>query len=290
MNYNWISIYIFIKGDVESFLSLLYRKVLSRQANLFFFIRYSEPTFHIRLRVKIRQQTEKRAILDFLKKEQRKISSGFSITQLYQTAYDPELKRYGGVKAIRLAEHFFFVSSKLFLEQIQHTKCWGRPERLGFAFRCAYLFLESTGLTIADKQRLLDATHQGWLNTYLFSHNMICRSDVQDAFEQSLLKEKDHLNEDIARMNSCLKSGNFQFGEEMDLFISAVTEIDAKLMNYILRNEIDVDSISIGNTTQTISILYESYLHMMNNRIGLKNIEESYLAYLLMRLAYPNVN
>ena len=107
----------FIKEDLLHFINpLITQKLIEK----FFFIRYTDPEFHIRLRIKTRENSLKTIefIEEFLrvKKEEAKVS------KVIIAEYEREIERYGGAQLLPTAEEVFFWDS-VFGMKILESNC-----------------------------------------------------------------------------------------------------------------------------------------------------------------------
>jgi thiopeptide-type bacteriocin biosynthesis protein len=91
-------------------------------SNDFFFVRYSDPDPHIRLRFRTRSPDDSIALLPDLFAIGRSLMERGLCIRFALDTYERETERYGGASAILLAESLFVADSALVLELIQALK------------------------------------------------------------------------------------------------------------------------------------------------------------------------
>lgn len=90
-----------------------------KQISQFFYIRYADPAFHIRLRIQVRNMNNKYDVLDkFSKWFKKATDKGFGNRYVIDT-YEREIERYGGIEAIESAERVFYWDSLLALQLME---------------------------------------------------------------------------------------------------------------------------------------------------------------------------
>jgi len=172
-NAAWLSIYIYHTGDHESYLynviaPLIQKakaKVILKQ---YFFIRYFEKGSHIRLRFKTYDVTElvklkslvwvyfktKNAEIDpFIYKKEVFLGlpiNKIPINTIYFVEYEPEIKRYGGIYSVSIAEEQFQASSEVVLAMISQCDAFNYEDRLGIAIQLHISFAYAMSMSIND--------------------------------------------------------------------------------------------------------------------------------------------
>lgn len=82
-----------------------------------FFVRFADPDFHLRVRIKARHGHEAEIREQILSLAERLLANG-SISRYVLDTYDPEYERYGGISAMNAVEHVFTVDSDICIERI----------------------------------------------------------------------------------------------------------------------------------------------------------------------------
>ena len=106
----------------------------------YFFIRYSELGSHIRLRLFGKKEILNETVLPAFEKHLSLTfpinlvptlkNDGDNAKSYLLIEYIPELERYGGNRAVKIAEEYFFYSSELTLALLDSKKELNSPERL----------------------------------------------------------------------------------------------------------------------------------------------------------------
>lgn len=97
----------FIGNEISSFMEILLEHQLIQK---FFFLRYADPDFHIRLRV---QSCTGNDIIEKMQEWFHKLKKSEKIRSFVVATYEREIERYGGITAINYAEEVFFRDSFL---------------------------------------------------------------------------------------------------------------------------------------------------------------------------------
>jgi len=122
----------------------------------YFFIRYADPEYHIRLRVQAAD--EKLPILfSYMNNWLKTIRIGGLISKAVIDTYQRETERYGGADLIRQAEEYFFEDSKLVMSILKKQRLEGLSfnfDFIGMSFIISTL--EAFGLSLSDQQAILD--------------------------------------------------------------------------------------------------------------------------------------
>jgi thiopeptide-type bacteriocin biosynthesis protein len=86
-----------------------------------FFIRYTDPSFHIRLRLHLKNQADTAAIINLLFQHFQPLIDKGLVWKVMADTYDRETERYGH-ELTAIAEDLFFYDSKLKLQFLQLTE------------------------------------------------------------------------------------------------------------------------------------------------------------------------
>ncbi|MCY0971130.1 thiopeptide-type bacteriocin biosynthesis protein [Chryseobacterium wangxinyae] len=288
----WISAHIYYNElDViirESLTTLLNDEGFSVLTEKYFFIRYWDRGAHIRLRVLVRNENEhsvSELINNHFNTFFRKVPSldfnryptFFPNNSIQYIQYIPELKRYGGETGILIAENHFYDSSQ-FVIKLQQPRSKGKiginvDDKMSLAIRGNLMMIKSMKMKKPDENNFV----------FRLSSNLFWKEKLEEFIPKDQLEHK--LELDYKKNSEQLKK---LYRYVVDL------EIDGsdKLFNEFC-NALENTRLEICNNISTISSvsrqdLYASYLHMFNNRIGLRNHEEYYL-YSMIKKTYDEV-
>ena len=110
----YLEIYCNAYADTEIYKHIQKIILLKNKCELFFFVNYSNPDRHIRLRFKTKTLANKKFII--AKIHELKLHN--YISKYLIVPYEPETYRYGGEEMMNLSEEIFNLDSRNFLEKI----------------------------------------------------------------------------------------------------------------------------------------------------------------------------
>jgi len=275
----WISFHIYTESPIDSIL-ISYVKVLieelteKRQIKDFFFVRYWEPKQHIRLRLLANEGVE-----DTIKTNIQSYTAAYikqnPLIELFISfqIYTPEIERYGGYQNIISAEKQFCLSSSTIISLIsENSTTWDYSLSIATAIQMHVILIRE----FCNNDSLLIAQffQQVYINWFYYSLKVDESGNasveeitkVQQFFEDSFMKQKGNLKNIIRLLesddyikNTWIYDWKKQCGMINDFFSESNTDI--KILNYI----------------------YDSLIHMSNNRLGIHLRDESFIAYLINR-------
>ena len=102
-------------GSVDKFLRESYSKIRKiadeHNCEKAFFIRYADPDWHVRLRIKLTETSSYQKILEKVSEIIEPYRGGGIISGVLMDEYQPEFQRYGGTELTSLAESLFDIDS-----------------------------------------------------------------------------------------------------------------------------------------------------------------------------------
>ena len=218
--------------------------------------------------------------------------------------YEQEYKRYGGNKGIALAEEQFQISSDTVLDYFDkdaETDAHSYHEVLGAAIRLHLSFAYSIGLENQEMVSFFEMIFENWLpkafeifednapdnqiigkmreTVGLFSDSFESQKEDLIPFHSSLLNDlKSGEDFDSATFNKWIKEN-----QRLSLKLSEVAEtgiLSTRTDPYIMSESL---SKKLSESDQLLWNIFADYVHMTNNRLGILNQDEAYLAYLIMK-------
>ena len=158
----------------------------------FFFIRFKDPAFHLRLRLQVTDLRHLGPVLQSFQQLVRPLEEKGFIWKIQQDTYQRELDRYGP-STIELAEELFHYDSLATLEMLSLTDGIERDHiRWLWAIRAADDLLEALGMTLPQKQAfaqyLRDSFHRE------FKADKKVRSQLSTKYRTHKLQVGDILN------------------------------------------------------------------------------------------------
>ena len=263
---SWISCFLYFKSgsdsclinDVRPFIMQLKKQGSIRQ---FFFVRYVDSHgLHIRLRLLPAQTTSEQYI-------KRAIRKQFSDVRFVK--YAPETERYGGPAGVPIAERLFNASSDAVLQHMSDSQSWHYGRALNSTIQLHVGMAQAFGLSSTETARLFDHIAQ--------SGNANESSLKQ--FEQIFTSQRSRLvpaTNSLWRAyesNAVFKEAWFANWRQATLEIGQDIERAYKAHALVLPEQPYHDS--------PLWFLYESYIHMTNNRLGLSRKDEHLIAFIL---------
>ncbi|WP_172610972.1 lantibiotic dehydratase [Eubacterium limosum] len=243
----WIYLKIFVdRKKCNEFLgdqlnTFIQKLIMQKKIDGFFFLRYSDPEFHIRLRIKVNVNVEKYEVLNQLKKWFVKIMDlGYSMRFIIDQ-YEREIERYGGEELITFAENLFYFDSLLALQLI-NIKISDLDQNKQNEIDCI--------CCVAIVQMAIDLS-SGIKNANSYLSLYIQHNEFKEAFRMH--KKNIMLLYENMQLNTKYKN----ITQLMDLRIKSIHEYANKIY------EIDKQ----GKLTNYISDIVLSMIHMFCNRM-----------------------
>jgi thiopeptide-type bacteriocin biosynthesis protein len=275
-----------------------------------FFIRYSEYGPHVRLRLHGRGEVLDQAVWPALREhvrarypgvvferpdvpampawppdpaaaEKEKREGPVQITHAALIDYEPEIERYGGPDAIRVAERMFEVSSEAACSLLEKTSRTERSSRLGKGLltMVELMHVFSNG-DRAFAARWANQYNQGYLRGV--ARDEEARGAWLGAFDSGYGSQADTLGEYVEEVWSRMDEGE-PLSEALDLYRDGLLEVRGHFRGLFDAGKLVSPMEPYAAWEQAVGGICSSYLHMTNNRLGITVQEESYLAYLIMR-------
>ena len=281
MTNTWISAHLFYHPPWEDLLTdsvfpFVQNLLENKEITEYFFIRYWEKGPHIRLRLKgnptiLKPKIEAHFQAYFQKKPSKRVhldESWYSNNTVVFIDYKPELERYGGEEFIQIAEQHFFDSSQTILTILKRGKPWSYDNGLQTAMILHLSFIYSVGISKTSSIPFLKIFFDSWSSAVYKNHpKAIIEQQFTALYEQqeSIIKPfLDHLWNDL---------------EEEVLFE------EEWLNNWIIQCKqlrVAYESSLLSPLTKRMDV-YRSLIHMTNNRLGISNHDEPFIAFLLMK-------
>lgn len=299
----WLSVHLHFVGDiyspagdliirdvVEQFLRSVARPIIDS----WFFVRYGDGGSHIRLRMLARSPVQEDELWELFTTWVRAVFPDTPVgtqppdgildrapgllTHVVRTAYVPEIARYGGVRALNVAEAHFCASSELALLQLRSFADDDRGIRLGRAMM-AMIVLAHTWFTDSTAAgRIFEGYESGYLANRLPDPDV--RARLAGSFALGFDEQSSRLAEFVEAVWERLTSGD-ELTDSLDAFRDRLRADRLALASLVESGEVTVLEHHAADTEQALTLLAPSYVHMTNNRLGVSTIEEAYLAHLI---------
>ncbi|WP_295939081.1 thiopeptide-type bacteriocin biosynthesis protein [uncultured Alistipes sp.] len=143
-----------------------------KSADSFFFIRYADPDFHIRLRLHIVSPTEYAVVFEkFIRYFQPEVDNG-AITKIMCDTYTREIERYGAA-SIGAVEELFRADSAAIIEFLRRLSGLGTEQRETVRWTAALVLLDDTltacGYDLAEKVRMTGRMAESYKREFGFT-------------------------------------------------------------------------------------------------------------------------
>jgi thiopeptide-type bacteriocin biosynthesis protein len=280
---SWLSVYFyhipfdpFLRQAISPFVQDVQEQKIADQ---WFFIRYFDNGPHIRLRFRgekeILETKLKPYLLGYFQKyfkEHPQLNpnwdpSWYAENTIRFVPYRRELSRYGGKRGILIAEEQFQASSHAVLTYLTQVQSFHYERALGIALQMHLAAIIGWGMN-------KDEAHN-------FFHHLFQTQDTT-LFAQNFARQKDSI---IPALNNLWNA--FTKGEETkevwyNNWLADMKTIRANLTEAYQKNQIELTpQIIHSHKPNPLWYIYESYVHMTNNRLGIDNRDEPFLAYIL---------
>lgn len=240
----------------------------------YFYIRYWEEGPHIRFRT--RSSYDLGILISKYLEEQ--ISIKKYLVRFKAVEYIPEIARYGGEKAILVAEQQFNFSSTTVLGILTtNLTSWDYNLAIGFAIKLHVNFAKGIGLSTEAATAFFRTIFYQWLS--LASAKLkIDTQELINAIDRSFLKQKAKI---LASVKEIWEDNNPHQWREQN------SEVLNKLLVLHVSNDLicppDINSLFSDDQTKSLWGIFDSFCHMTNNRLGILNQDESYIYYVIYR-------
>jgi thiopeptide-type bacteriocin biosynthesis protein len=194
--------------------------------------------------------------------------------------YEPETERYGGPEGVRVAERFFEISSEAAYALLTRLGP-ERSSRLGKGLlTMVELFHVFTRGDRAHATRWAKQYNEGYLRGV--ARDEEGRGAWLGAFGSGYDAQARTLGEYVEEVWSRMDDGD-SLSDALDLYRDGLLEVRGHFRELFDARRLAGPGGTYETWEQATGAVVSSYIHMMNNRLGITIQEESYLAYLIMR-------
>jgi len=218
--------------------------------NEFFFIRYSDPDLHIRLRFLIKGKSKLGDVIIAVNEYLQPYFKEGLITKIQTDSYKRELERYGA-NSITLAESFFYIDSVSTLNLLSLIEGdQGEQIRWQFALRSVDELLNSFKYSTSDKLFLLERLKTGFTQEHGGSKELKLQLDTK--FRNVRKQVEEFLNSEFEN-----KPDFAPLKEILNTKAEQLVPISQKILQLKENNQLQVE----------LNDLMASYSHMLLNRL-----------------------
>ncbi len=305
----------FLVEAVKPFVEQILKQGLAEH---YFFIRYWEKGPHIRLRFKGDSNVLEHKVKPLLSKHFKNYFKDYPSTReepnwpddipedskwypnnsVQFMEYEPETERYGGKQGILIAEKQFQASSKAILAITKESlDSWDYSRALGAAIQLHLGFGYALGMELDEVNGLFKRFFDNWLSrAYYFFEKDISKEELAKRKEETLVafsknfeEQKESLLPFFETVWQALQKGQEFEQEWLNNWVIDMTEVGKDLKVIQKNKKLTPPTWYMQKTSGDFSLeqqerwaVYDSYIHMVNNRLGIKNRDEAYLGYLII--------
>jgi thiopeptide-type bacteriocin biosynthesis protein len=292
----WVGFHVYFTGSLNKLLHEAIRHILQFLESQFlienyFFIKYGEGGPHIRFRVRLKPDDKiilfiKEELELFLSKQKLPLveaSNNFVLV----TKYDQEFERYGGYIGMGIAETLFEMSSRAFMKILDVSPNLNYSEVLMISIQMHLGFLYGMEFAIIEAQNILMLFVSHWIgfnqvrfNSTIENNGFKDQEAIQKEFQKKFLSQEAILVPIVEKTWLDLKNNNFSNTSWLSEWLQ-----DVRLVRNLYaekKDELIYPQKTIANQLyKPIWDIYLSLMHMTNNRCGVMNFDESYVAYII---------
>lgn len=272
-------------------MSLIKKLYFENVIQSFFFIRYNEDGPHLRFRFLINNFLNKNDIFEYIDKELFSYIYSLHIKferelELKRVEYIAEVNRYGGTQAIEIAENQFALSSRI-ISEIFQSKCniWDYDIALGFAIKIHITFIFALKYDINKIQEFCLYVKNSLISNIIFKNLFESITDIDIAFQTSYKFQEIYILQTVRKFWDKLIKKN-RVDHWVYIWVKGLqknfNDLE-KIYNNNRINKTHKDNKFGDSTFENFSWpIYASYIHMTNNRLGIKVIDEPYVFFLII--------
>ncbi|MBC7977686.1 MAG: lanthionine biosynthesis protein, partial [Myxococcales bacterium] len=235
-----------------------------------FFLRYGDPEWHFRVRMRGAAEHLHGVVLPALERALRPYHDDGALRRVTLESYEPELDRYGGLEGMALAEAVFEADSDAVLALIPHYAA-DRAERWRLALLGMHDVLDAIGVDLDGKLALASAGRDG------FARELGAGVEAKKALGQRFRAER-------ARIEDLL------IHRKDDALAAGIAVLDARRVVLQTTAAQLRDGIAAGRVTRPLDQLAPSYLHMWVNRaVHAAAREQEFVLYDLLARTYEGL-
>jgi thiopeptide-type bacteriocin biosynthesis protein len=235
-----------------------------------FFLRYGDPEWHFRLRLRGAPEHLYGAVLPQLERALRPYHDDGALRRVTLDSYEPELDRYGGLDGMELAEAMFEADSEALAALIPHYAA-DRAERWRLALLGMHDVFDALDIELDGKLALARASRDG------FAKELGAGVAAKKALGQRFRQER-------ARIEALL------LHRKDDALTAGLAALDARrdaLRGTAARLH---DGIAAGRIARALGELAPSYVHMWVNRaVHTASREQEFVLYDLLARTYEGL-
>lgn len=300
MEKQWLSVYIYYEQPWEQLLveavnPFIKKLIKNKSIDQYFFIRYFERGPHIRLRLKGNREVLESVVKpsldtyfnDYFTKHpsERKAKHDVSYAwlpnnSLHYITYEPEYDRYGGSDLIELAEQHFQNSSNAVMSILQAHPNITYTEKLTAALQ----------LQLAYGARLVDRNRRVAFFQFLNNHRLHNKEALKTRLHEHFMKQQESVTHNTKDTWTQMTAEHTIMPTWLKIWLNSLKSLKINLNTKTINKTIKVPAcefIKPMNAEQQQEArlwhIFDSYIHMTNNRLGVRNEDEPMITYFITK-------
>jgi len=256
--------------DIKPLIEMMYAQQSFEQ---WFFIRYADPDWHIRLRFYGNPQQLYSQLLPQLQQRLAPWLNSNKLHRLELFTYEREVERYGGEQGIVFAEHIFRVDSDIILQGLELITEYGESIRWRLALQLSDALQEGFGYSLSEKLKLISELR------HKFGQEFQEHTHLRNQLGKKYREQADYIRQDfsVSQPGSDHTQITKQLSELRQRYLQALKPITEQLIQLQ-----QTDSL-----TCSLDTLLASLLHMLNNRVfKAYGREQEFVVYDFLRRRY----
>ena len=315
---SWLAAYLFYTEPWEAILTDALQPFVARTlqrglADQYFFIRYWERGPHLRLRfygdtqiLETKLKPELTAHFnDYMASHPTKREAWaeeaavkgdwYPNNSVQYITYEAEVARYGGEAGMPIGEKQFQASSNAVLAAIEESETWDYERALGAAIQLHLTFAHALDMTLEELTTFFELVGESWLpRAYSYEEKTTAeehaakRAETLKAFESTFSEQREMLGSFVQTLWQALND-NVVFEQEwLNTWHTDMAAVGEELQRVFKAGDLRLDMYKNAVRKHWEKAepklpwpILESYVHMTNNRLGILNMDEAFLGYLI---------
>lgn len=265
MQRNWLSAHLFYNGELRSLLLEMVLPFLRANHYKAFFIRYGEGGPHIRLRLLIEE-----ADIPNVRSQLLQAGSEIDGLMIQFVTYEPEIVRYGNQDSIARAEEQFICSSDYVLTVLDNRREWDASSALLEALKMNIAIACALDIAALEMIAICRQFIQQWL-TRLYDRSKPAAG--QEQYYMTLLDARfNHYAELLLPVTVTLweELCEGRAAPDLQTFMQSNQQVFREYKR-------------LGFDAQRMRDITGSFMHMGHNRLGVSNLDESYIMFFTLK-------
>ncbi|MGK4568980.1 thiopeptide-type bacteriocin biosynthesis protein [Flavobacterium sp. 3HN19-14] len=258
----WLSVKIYLGSNTADKLLVYLTKSLQKlikekHVEKYFFIKYGDPDYHIRLRLLLADRTKLQIALNTLQATFDKFSRDKLIKNIVIDTYKRELERYGDEKVIHF-ENIFHRDSHLVLNILKYLQDTGRQDsKWLYALKIVDVYLNSFNLSYDSKVSFAESSRAAFAQEFSADQQTNKFINEKYAFYKTDINNIENLFTE-STLNKSLQTFKSKLAIETRFLIDDKSKISGYLSSLIHMHVIRL--MGAGNNRLYEFIIYDFYL------------------------------